>query len=172
MSEPPAACLLETARAWLPLALSAAAAIFLGRFLTRYVKHVKDLIRLLHVDAPLHWLRKKSRKKGTMYDGDLQILVLGRLMYVPNTGYATKMFISSFVRLEKGKSVSINRHEPLAFIRTLRVATPTTLSSAAAPANRRYVQGGLGRLLPVCSLDHSLDAGAGLRTKVAHVFEF
>lgn len=70
MSEPPAACLLETARAWLPLALSAAAAIFLGRFLTRYVKHVKDLIRLLHVDAQLHWLRKNRDHVRTM--GDLQ----------------------------------------------------------------------------------------------------
>eukprot|EP00752_Nemacystus_decipiens_P003312 g3065.t1 len=36
MSEPPADSLLETARAWLPLTLSAAAAIFLARFLTRY----------------------------------------------------------------------------------------------------------------------------------------
>lgn len=38
MSEPSAESLLETARPWLPLVLSAAAAVFLGRFLTWYVK--------------------------------------------------------------------------------------------------------------------------------------
>lgn len=51
MSEPPAESLdeslLETARAWLPLALSAAATVFLGRFLTRYVEtHERFLVRV------------------------------------------------------------------------------------------------------------------------------